>query len=309
MLLYRPVGLEELLLIYHGEMRAFPPRLPEQPIFYPVTNERYATQIARDWNTKSGSLGGFVTRFDVDDAYVSRFDRQIVGAREHEELWVPAEELVEFNASITAPIVVVSAFFGEGYRGHVPDAGRWAGKTAAEQFVELVGGIKTKGLSFGLDIARQHESIFLNYFFWEKFDFGEHGIDALQRDRVLGELKLQWDTSTRGVVPLGAGDRGDTAAMRSQPFRLVVRDVFRGGREGGTVVTGRVAGGRVRVGDEIEVVVNGSAARAKVYGLERYRQRVSKVSAGEEVGVGIRDVDEIAIGRGDELRSVAEKKS
>jgi hypothetical protein len=56
MLPYRPVGLEELRLIYEADMRAFPPRLPEQPIFYPVTNEEYARQIARYWNTKSGTL-------------------------------------------------------------------------------------------------------------------------------------------------------------------------------------------------------------------------------------------------------------
>ena len=38
----------ELALIEASDSRAFPPRLPEQPIFYPVTNEAYAAQIARD---------------------------------------------------------------------------------------------------------------------------------------------------------------------------------------------------------------------------------------------------------------------
>jgi hypothetical protein len=63
--LYRPVGQEELNLIRSSGYREFPPRLPRQPIFYPVLNEEYATQIARDWNTKSGSRRGFVTRFQV----------------------------------------------------------------------------------------------------------------------------------------------------------------------------------------------------------------------------------------------------
>jgi hypothetical protein len=68
MRLFRPVGLEELRLIYEADMRAFPPRLPEQPIFYPVTNEAYAVQIARDWNTKSGTTkAGFVTMFSIAD--------------------------------------------------------------------------------------------------------------------------------------------------------------------------------------------------------------------------------------------------
>ncbi|MBS2018006.1 MAG: hypothetical protein JST00_34335 [Deltaproteobacteria bacterium] len=71
-------------------MRAFPPRLPDQPIFYPVTNEGYAIQIARDWNTKSGTKAGFVTRFSIADDYASKFERRVVGAKEHEELWVQA---------------------------------------------------------------------------------------------------------------------------------------------------------------------------------------------------------------------------
>lgn len=111
--LYRPVGPEELALIAVASYSAFPPRLPEQPIFYPVTNEAYATQIARDWNTKHGSRQGFVTRFDVDATYASRFERRVVGGREHEELWVPAEELDEFNRHIVGKIAVIAEFKGE----------------------------------------------------------------------------------------------------------------------------------------------------------------------------------------------------
>ena len=69
--LYRPVGANELRLIEEAGMRAFPPRLPEQPIFYPVTNEAYAVQIARDWNTKFGSKTGFVTRFAVRKSFLT----------------------------------------------------------------------------------------------------------------------------------------------------------------------------------------------------------------------------------------------
>lgn len=97
MRLYRPVGIHELALLFDAEMAAFPPRLPEQPIFYPVLNAPYAIQIARDWNAKGEHRAGYVTEFDVDDTYASRFERHIVGARQHEELWIPAEELGEFN--------------------------------------------------------------------------------------------------------------------------------------------------------------------------------------------------------------------
>lgn len=108
--LYRPVGPKELELIAQSDFRSFPPRLPDQPIFYPVTNEEYATQIARDWNTKYGSKVGYVTKFDVTADYAAKFDRKIVGGREHEELWVPAEELPEFNSHIVGKIEVIARF-------------------------------------------------------------------------------------------------------------------------------------------------------------------------------------------------------
>lgn len=107
--LYRPVGPKELALIEASGWRAFPPRLPEQPIFYPVTNEEYAIQIARDWNVKA-SGAGFVTRFEVDADYAARFPKQVVGNRVHEELWVPAEDLVEFNSKIVGKIEVTRSF-------------------------------------------------------------------------------------------------------------------------------------------------------------------------------------------------------
>ncbi|HEV2705113.1 MAG TPA: hypothetical protein VGV59_04265 [Pyrinomonadaceae bacterium] len=45
--LYRPVGQKELELIRASDFREFPPRLPEQPIFYPVLSEKYAVQKYR----------------------------------------------------------------------------------------------------------------------------------------------------------------------------------------------------------------------------------------------------------------------
>jgi len=117
--LYRPVGLRELELILESGSRAFPPRLPEQPIFYPVLNEAYAVQIARDWNTGDPASGfaGFVMAFDTSTAYLSRYPVKVVGAAQHQELWVPAEELEAFNAQLLGPIRLVQAFFGPGYAG------------------------------------------------------------------------------------------------------------------------------------------------------------------------------------------------
>ncbi|MEM7234916.1 MAG: ADP-ribosylation/crystallin J1, partial [Planctomycetota bacterium] len=81
MTLFRPVGVAELRLIAESEFREFPPRLPDQPIFYPVLHFDYADQIARDWNTTDAASGyaGFVTRFEIDDAFAARYPVQIVG--------------------------------------------------------------------------------------------------------------------------------------------------------------------------------------------------------------------------------------
>jgi hypothetical protein len=113
--LYRPVGAAELALIERSGWRAFPPRLPHQPIFYPVLNEAYAVQIARDWNTKDAASGyvGHVTRFRVPTSYLARYPVQTVGARMHQELWIPAEELDDFNAHLAGRIEVIATFRGE----------------------------------------------------------------------------------------------------------------------------------------------------------------------------------------------------
>lgn len=109
--LYRPVGSKELALIEESGFTVFPPRLPEQPIFYPVTNEEYACQIARDWNTKfNDDKVGYVTRFSLPKSYLDQFDRKVVGGAEHEEIWVPAEQLEEFNSKIVGKIEVIRKF-------------------------------------------------------------------------------------------------------------------------------------------------------------------------------------------------------
>tara|TARA_R110002096_G_scaffold42893_6_gene115357 strand:+ start:205 stop:588 length:384 start_codon:yes stop_codon:yes gene_type:complete len=107
--LYRPVGPKEFALIERSGWKSFPPRLPDQPIFYPVMNEDYAVQIARDWNVPD-SGAGFVTRFEVETDYVGQFEEQVVGGNQHRELWIPAEALEEFNRHIVGPIEVTQSF-------------------------------------------------------------------------------------------------------------------------------------------------------------------------------------------------------
>ena len=99
--LYRPVGPTELALIEASGWREFPPRLPEQPIFYPVTNEAYAIQIARDWNVKeSGS--GHVTRFDVDATYLNRYRKEQVGAQYTPSIGSPPRNFLSLIGTLSA---------------------------------------------------------------------------------------------------------------------------------------------------------------------------------------------------------------
>jgi hypothetical protein len=60
--MYRPTWPNELKLVEKSGFSKWPPRLPEQPILYPVTNERYAKEIATKWNNKDSGIG-YVIRF------------------------------------------------------------------------------------------------------------------------------------------------------------------------------------------------------------------------------------------------------
>lgn len=112
--LYRPVGAKELELIIDSGMKFFPPRLYWQPIFYPVLNFEYAAEIAERWNMrdKNSDGAGFVTSFEIPIDYYLQFEVQTVGIRHHQELWIPAERLNEFNLQIVNGIRVEKAFFG-----------------------------------------------------------------------------------------------------------------------------------------------------------------------------------------------------
>lgn len=110
--LFRPVGQREFELIEATGFHRFPPRLPEQPFFYPVANADYATQIARDWNTRDEASGytGYVLRFQVSSAFLARYPLRTAGAAVHQEYWIPADELAAFNDEIQGPIECIASF-------------------------------------------------------------------------------------------------------------------------------------------------------------------------------------------------------
>ena len=112
--LYRAVGQTELELIRESNFREFPPRFIYQPIFYPVLTEEYARQIARDWNAKHNlDRVGFVTRFSVRTEYLARYEVHTVGSSMHQEYWIPAEDLAEFNRNIVGAIEVIAEYGNE----------------------------------------------------------------------------------------------------------------------------------------------------------------------------------------------------
>lgn len=107
--LFRPTGPQELALVRESGYKAWPSRLPDQPIFYPVTNEDYAAQIARDWNVKASGIG-YVTRFFVRRSFMQRYQVEKVGGAGHTEWWIPAEDLAEMNENIVGLIEVIREF-------------------------------------------------------------------------------------------------------------------------------------------------------------------------------------------------------
>jgi hypothetical protein len=111
-ILYRPTGPKELELVQQSGFKRWPPRLPGQPIFYPVTNEAYAKQIAVEWNIKDSGVG-YVTRFRVRKSFMDRYPVQVVGGSKHAEWWVPAGELEELNDNIVGLIEVIGEYRAE----------------------------------------------------------------------------------------------------------------------------------------------------------------------------------------------------
>ena len=187
MLLYRPVGLKELELIYDSGFREFPPRLPHQPFFYPVLNFDYAAQISRDWNTTDEVSGfaGYVTKFEVEENYAGQFELQVVGGSEHQEFWIPAEDLPQFNAHIVEQITVEAAFFGAKFTGFVPERFGLRGKTADEQFVALARTLDYSSFDFYSEIRANHKAVYLNYLYWRQKNFSPEDLGGASKAQIL----------------------------------------------------------------------------------------------------------------------------
>jgi hypothetical protein len=208
--LFRPVGLREMGRILEADATGFPPRRPEQPIFYPVLNFQYAEQIASQWNTKDPNSGfvGFVTQFRVDAEYVARFEEQVVGARIHRELWVPAEELDEFNRHIVGKIALVAAHYGEGYKGPIPEEGVLEGRDADEQLVVLEQSRRKSGTSFRDEILTNRLAVQQNFAYWARRDFGQREMPPQRKAELLRAILQVWRAAYPDVQLVGGDEIG-----------------------------------------------------------------------------------------------------
>lgn len=198
MILYRPVGLQELLLVYRSDMRRFPPRLPEQPIFYPVLTAQYADEIARVWNATSGDMAGYVTEFELDDEYARSLQAHQVGAQVHQEFWVPAESVGEFNGHIVGQVRVIAAHFGPAFLGIIPSSFSLKGKDARAQLETLQGIHAYSAMDFHGEVTANNEVMFLHFPFWEQLT----SRTAPELAPVLAAMRGVWSTAFR-TIPLG----------------------------------------------------------------------------------------------------------
>lgn len=205
--LYRPVGLLELELILDTGSRAFPPRLPEQPFFYPVLNAGYAEQIAREWNppdVRSG-FAGFVTSFEVEADYLRAFEVQVVGSSRHQELWVPSEQMDAFNARLASPIQVGAVWYGPEYTGPAPRSLRLQGLSPREQLRALDASRRDALASFPALAQEEWKLVFCNHALWRSV--AAPGAEA----ETCEALAALWRTSARAALTLPAMPRAPSA--------------------------------------------------------------------------------------------------
>jgi hypothetical protein len=135
---------------------------------------------------------GYVTEFEVEDTYASRFEPHIVGSREHEELWVPAEELAAFNTHIQGKICVTEAYFGDGFTGLVGEEINFVGRDAIEQFIMIEDMYRYVPIDLAHEIWHQRLHIFLHFPFWMQHDFAGFGVPNEWRYWILAGVCRQY---------------------------------------------------------------------------------------------------------------------
>lgn len=113
--LWRSVGQSELDLVASLRWRAWPPRLPNQPIFSAAGDRRYAVQIGRERNVPAEGVG-YVVKFDVARSFLDRHQGYQGGPCDEREYRIPGDEVADLNAHLVGAITESAD-----YRGPVSD--------------------------------------------------------------------------------------------------------------------------------------------------------------------------------------------
>jgi hypothetical protein len=193
--LYRPVGLREFALLWDSSFGRFPQRLPGEPDFTSVCDCEHARHIAADLNVKDPAsvFSGFVTKFNVQSSFISRFNPRVVDSNAHQEYRLPVQKFEEFNRSINGKIALDSAFFGPAFQGYVPGNSILKGKKAIEQFVQLAKTWEYSALDFCNEVSVNRKAVFLNSCYWAQHDFADVGIPFEQKLLMFERLRNAWD--------------------------------------------------------------------------------------------------------------------
>ena len=199
MILFRPVGLYEMEKILNLDGLEFPKRFANQPIFYPVTNIEYARQIAKEWNQNDESSGfaGYVTKFEVDDNYIEQFEVHQVGDTIHQEYWILAEELENFNLNIKRKIEIQEAYYGEGYFGIQPlGVTGFIEKNLKKQFDILKATLEYNYMDFSGTISVEWRIVSLNFLYWKSM------INNIEDEAVLSKILISLERNNRKFIAL-----------------------------------------------------------------------------------------------------------
>lgn len=197
MKLYRPTGISELELIYDSGMKSFPARLLDQPVFYPVTNFGYATQIAKDWNKpRPPSYCGFVVSFEISDLVLKNYDSKIVGNSYHKEFWIPSDHLPSFNSHLLGQINLIEGHFSENYNGYIGESRPFepelslTGKSSREQIQIIRDCDKFESNRLSKLIDQNRKFVFLNILGWKY-----HGLES----KFLKSIITEWNKLGTGI--------------------------------------------------------------------------------------------------------------
>ncbi len=120
---------------------------------------------------------------------------------------------------------------------------------------------------------------------------------ALKSMESDGDLGNEWNKRVLELMDAVDGFIPEPVRLVDQPFLMPIEDIFTiSGR--GTVVTGRVERGKVKVGEEVEIVGFGETRKRVVTGVEMFRKLLDEGMAGDNVGVLLRGTEKADVERG-----------